>query len=77
MARLNQEKMDPVQYEKIKTEQEKLRDEYLCGVTMARLCPFCHNKVEVLCKGYHAASFQKCPQCGEKIVFPPVEFRTA
>ena len=40
MARLNQEKMDPAQYEKIKIEQEKLREQYLCGVTMARLCPY-------------------------------------
>ena len=77
MAKLNSERIDSAQYEKIKTEQEELKEKYLCGVTMARLCPYCHNKVEILCKGHHAASFQKCPHCGEKVVFPPVEFRTA
>lgn len=77
MARINTEELDPIRYKRIKKEQQELKERYLYGVTMARLCPYCHNKVEVLCKGHHSASYHKCSQCGEQVLFPPVEFRTA
>lgn len=41
---------------------------------IARLCPFCDQKVELLYPGRHSASRSKCPACGEQVAFPAVTF---
>jgi len=68
--------LDPVRQARVRAEQEELRRQYATHITMARLCPYCEHKVEVLCKGSHGASFVKCPKCNESVFFPPVVFRT-
>lgn len=67
---------DPQHYAQVRAEQEELQRKYATHITMARLCPYCEHKVEVLCKGSHGASFIKCPKCSESVFFPPVVFRT-
>ena len=61
--------------QKKQAEQQELKKQYSSHTTMARLCPYCQNKLEVLCKGTHGASYVKCSQCGEQVFFPPVTFR--
>lgn len=68
--------LDPVRHAQVRAEQEELQRQYATHITMARLCPYCEHKVEVLCKGSHGASFVKCPKCSESVFFPPVVFRT-
>lgn len=75
MAR-TQSIIDPVRYAQVKAEQEELQREYATHITMARQCPYCEHKIEVLCKGTHGATFIKCPKCSERVFFPPVAFRT-
>jgi DNA-directed RNA polymerase subunit RPC12/RpoP len=52
-----------------------LKKQYSSHITMARICPYCQNKLEILCKGNHGAVYVKCPHCGEQVFFPPVAFR--
>ena len=77
MARPNMRQEDPEQYEKIKAAQNNLKQQYFGGIKMARLCPYCNHKVEVLCRGEHASASTMCPNCREEIFFPPVMFRKA
>lgn len=77
MARINSKELDPQRYELIQAEQKELEAQYSSYITMARLCPYCKNKVETLCKGSHGATYIKCSQCGELVFFPPVVFRLA
>jgi len=77
MPRVNIREADPVRYARVKAEQEKLRAECNSSMMMARLCPFCKHKIEVLCRGTHGGVFMKCPGCGEDVYFPPVSFRLA
>ena len=51
--------LDPVRHAQVRAEQEELQRQYATHITMARLCPYCEHKVEVLCKGSHGASFVK------------------
>lgn len=60
---------------RIQTEQQELKKQYSSHITMARICPYCQNKLEILCKGNHGAVYVKCPHCGEQVFFPPVAFR--
>ena len=46
-------------------------------MTLARLCPYCGHKIEILSRGTHGYAFTKCPNCGENVGFPPVSFRLA
>jgi len=77
MARINSQAIDPKRYACIQAEQKELQEQYSSHITMARLCPYCANKLEVLCKGSHGATYVKCSQCGEQVFFPPVVFRLA
>lgn len=75
MARLNAKELDPRRYALIQAEQKELKAQFSSHITMARLCPYCRNKVETLCKGSHGPIYVKCSQCGEIVFFPPVTFR--
>lgn len=79
MPRYNIQEKDPDRYTKVKAEQERLRAECArnSSMTMARLCPYCEHKIEILLRGTHGYSFLKCPNCGEQVGFPPVSFRMA
>ena len=79
MPRHNIREENPIRYAQVKAEQEKLRAECArnSSMTMARLCPYCEHKIEVLARGNHGSSFVKCPNCGESVGFPPVSFRLA
>lgn len=75
MARVNIRETNPIHYEQIKADQADLKQQYFVGIKMARLCPYCNHKVEVLCRGEHASASTMCPNCNEEIYFPPVIFR--
>jgi len=77
MAQINSKAINPERYAQIKREQSALEKQYATHITIARLCTFCGNKLEVLCQGSHGATYIKCPQCGERVFFPPVSFRRA
>jgi len=77
MGRYSLKEADPALYEQILQEQRELRGTYASRVTMARLCPYCNHKLEVLCRGSHGSSSIKCPNCNEEVFFPPVSFRRA
>ena len=61
--------LDPQRYSCIQTEQQELKKQYSSHITMARICPYCQNKLEILCKGNHGAVYVKCPHCGEQVFF--------
>ena len=77
MARINVKDSDPVRYAQVLAEQQALKQAHSSSVRLARLCPFCDHKIEVLCRGTHSGTYSKCPNCGEDIFFPPVTFRRA
>ena len=77
MAKIDSRNIDPERYACVKAEQEELQNRYSSHIMIARLCPYCNLKLETLCKGSHGASFTKCPQCGERVFFPPISFRLA
>ena len=43
---------------------------------IARLCPYCDQKVQLLYPGRHSAARSKCPNCGEQLAFPAVYLST-
>ena len=55
MAKINARELDPQRYSCIQTEQQKQKKQYSSHITMARICPYCQNKLEILCKGNHGA----------------------
>ncbi len=61
MAKINARELDPQRYSCIQTEQQELKKQYSSHITMARICPYCQNKLEILCKGNHGAVYVKCP----------------
>ena len=77
MPRIDVKQTDPFRYARVKAEQETLRRQCAGSITVARLCPYCDHKVEVLCRGTHGAAYVKCPSCGESVLFPPISFRLA
>lgn len=79
MPRYNIQEKDPDRYARVKAEQERLRAECAqnSSIVMARLCPYCERKIEILFRGSHGYSLTKCPNCGEQVRFPPVHFRLA
>lgn len=77
MPRVNIKQVDPVRYAQVAAEQEELKRAYSSQIKVARLCPYCGHKVEVLCRGTHSGTYTKCPNCGENVFFPPISFRRA
>lgn len=79
MPRYNIRTENPVRYAQVKAEQDRLQAECArsSSITLARLCPYCDHKIEILSRGTHGYSFIKCPNCGENVGFPPVSFRRA
>lgn len=75
MARIDVKAINPTRYARIRDEQQTLIEKYCGQVTLARLCPYCNRKLELLYQGSHGAISIKCPQCGEEVFFPPVAFR--
>lgn len=59
MAKINVRELDPQRYSCIQTEQQELKKQYSSHITMARMCPYCQNKLEILCKGNHGAVYGK------------------
>lgn len=79
MPRYNIRTENPDRYAQVKAEQDRLRVECASNsnMTLARMCPYCDHKIEILFRGSHGYSFIKCPNCGENVGFPPVSFRRA
>ena len=75
MPRVNVREADPARYERARAEQEALRERFATQYTVARICPFCGHKVEILYRGSHGPSRIKCHNCAEEVVFPPLAFR--
>ncbi len=51
MAKLNIRNSDPERYARVTAEQEELKRSYSSQIRVARLCPYCDHKIEVLCRG--------------------------
>ncbi len=77
MAKVNVREADPARYAQAAAEQEALKKIYSSTIQIARLCPYCGHKVEILCRGTHSGTYMKCPNCGEIVFFPPITFRLA
>ena len=62
MPRCNIREENPAKYAQVKAEQEKLRAEcsQSSSITLARLCPYCGHKIEILSRGTHGYAFTKC-----------------
>lgn len=75
MAKKNIRNSDPARYARVAAEQEALRSAYSSQMRVARLCPYCDHKIEILCRGTHGGSYNRCPNCGEQVFFPPISFR--
>ncbi len=75
MPKINIRETNPTLYAKVKCEQDKLRSECLAGLTVARLCPYCGHKITTIYKGEHGYATEKCANCGESVIFPPISFR--
>lgn len=74
MPRVNIRQTDPVRYAQVAAEQEMLKQTYSSQMQIARLCPYCSHKVEVLCRGTHRGAYSKCSNCGETVFFPTHHF---
>lgn len=77
MKKFDMQQTNPERYKKIKAEQEALSKECSSLMEVARICPYCKHRCSTLLKGEHSYSREKCPNCGEEIVFPPLKFRMA
>jgi len=75
MGKFSLKEVDPIRYEQVVNEQKELKAAYASRMTMARMCPYCNHKIEVLCRGNHGGCYIKCPNCSEEVFFPPVSFR--
>ncbi|MEE0963339.1 MAG: hypothetical protein U0L73_03850 [Ruminococcus bromii] len=77
MAKFNPRENDPERYARVKAEQKILLTKAKSQLGLARLCPYCDYKLSIILKGEHSWTSEKCPNCGEVIVFPPISFRMA
>lgn len=77
MPKVNIRESDPVRYAAVRAEQDAMRRQYRGGAILAKLCPYCTHRIEMIQSGAHGASFTKCPNCGEEVFFPPISFRIA
>lgn len=63
MARLDVRTQNPERYAQVKAEQEELKIQFSMaafGTSVARLCPYCEHKIEILYRGAHGPSRAKC-----------------
>ena len=61
MARLDVKTQDPERYAQVKAEQEELKLQFSMaafGTSVARLCPYCEHKIEILYRGEHGPQGQ-------------------
>ncbi len=77
MPKIDAKTRDPKRFTYVQAEQKRLEEQYASHISIARLCPYCKFKVEILYQGSHGATSTKCAQCGEIVFFPPVVFRFA
>ena len=77
MPRYDVSTKQPEHYARVKAEQELLRRQYRSGLMTARICPYCGFKIEMLARGHHDPSQLKCSNCGEDVIFPPIQCRRA
>lgn len=75
MPKINVKESNPARYARAVAEQEELKRKYSSSIQIARLCPFCDHKIEILCRGMHSGTYTKCSNCGESVFFPPIAFR--
>ena len=75
MAKVDVQRANPELYEQVKTEQERLKIHCRAQMKVARLCPYCGHKTTTIYKGNHGYADEKCPNCGEEVIFPPISFR--
>ena len=59
MPRYNIRTENPVRYAQVKAEQDRLQAECArsSSITLARLCPYCRHKIEILSRVTHGYSF--------------------
>lgn len=78
MPRCDVRTTNPEHYARVKAEQAQVEKQYFThGLLIARVCPYCGNKIEMLARGRHDPSQLKCSNCGEEVKFPPIQFRMA
>lgn len=77
MPRFNVKEADPARYARAMAEQEALREQWASQYAVARICPFCGHKVELLYRGSHGSCRIKCQNCAEEVTFPPLSFRAS
>ena len=53
MPRYNPREGDPQRYARAMAQQSELRKQCAGQYTVARICPFCDHKVEILYRGSH------------------------
>ena len=75
MPKYNPREGDPQRYAAAMARQSELKKQWAGQYTVARICPFCDHKVEILYRGNHGSCSIKCPNCGEEVLFPPISFR--
>lgn len=64
MAKINARELDPQRYSCIQTEQQELKKQYSSHITMARICPYCQNKLEISDRLFEDISLLKrAPGC--------------
>ncbi len=77
MPRFNIKENDPERYAAVKAAQDAIKKRYSSGVMLAKICPYCAHRIEMIQSGSHGPSYLKCSNCGEDVIFPPISFRTA
>ncbi len=77
MPKINIRQQNPEHYAQVKCLQDKMRSECSTQIRVARLCPYCNHKITTIYKGNHGYATDKCSNCGEEVIFPPISFRMA
>ena len=77
MAMKYLEEKDENWKKRLDEEQDRLRREFGTSGKTVRLCARCDHAVAILYRGAHGAEEIKCPKCGYKNFFTPLQFRTA
>lgn len=64
---------NPERFARVHAEQTELWKTFRAAANALRSCPYCDHKIAILYPGYHSPEAQKCPNCGEVIVFPSLK----